>query len=517
MRRTWMLLALLAALATLTGRAAATVQVDSIGTTDLDAQNYGPVWQRIYNLPGTGIYVSWVKSGMYYTFYDYSTSTWLGETGVFTERDLTGSLDVDEDTTSPHYGSAFISSRTDEPVLAVETGPGTGTFEFHSTVPTLDGCFYPPIAVGRNGTVHLLCLDPEERDTLLYSRSTDYGTTWSSPLSVCDGHIPRRATHSLASSAASDRVVAVWTFADSQALWINLSSDAGATWTGSQDILTAPSPIPDGRPGSLGGQALFDNQDRLHVVTQLWSDPDQFPAEIWHYRENRDPAWTLVHRFDPSAVLAQAEPQEPFVCRPTIAEDDQGRLFVAWMGYDSINYEPSTQIARADVYVARSEDGGLTWSRPLRATGPDSLSRLSPCLASTATDTLVLCCVEDRKAGVYEHGNGPQTENRVVVLRIPTDELPGVAAHEPVGCRDCGISVVPRPARFIATVRMRSRTGIRGVAVRDCTGRLVGTQTAEGDCVRLDVSRLSPGVYFVTPVPTDVATPGLHAKLVVNR
>ena len=28
------------------------VRVDTVGTTRLDAQTYGPVWQRVYSLPG---------------------------------------------------------------------------------------------------------------------------------------------------------------------------------------------------------------------------------------------------------------------------------------------------------------------------------------------------------------------------------------------------------------------------------------------------------------------------------
>jgi hypothetical protein len=56
------------------------VKVDTVGTTSLDLQSYGPVWQRVYNLPGAGIHVTWVKFGMFYNYLNYSTGRWLGET-----------------------------------------------------------------------------------------------------------------------------------------------------------------------------------------------------------------------------------------------------------------------------------------------------------------------------------------------------------------------------------------------------------------------------------------------------
>jgi len=498
--------------------AVGSVQVDTIGTTSLDAQSYGPVWQRVYYLPGTGIYAVWVKSGMYYSHFDCASGSWLGETGVFPERDISGNLAVGTDSASSCYRRAIISSRTDEPVLAVETSPGSGVFDCRSSAPTLAGHYYPPVAMGWDDVVHLLSLDPAERDTLLYSRSTDLGITWSQPVSVCGDAVPGRPSHSIACSPVSGKVAALWSHPDSVALWVNRSTDGGTTWSGPEDILSLSSSIPDARPGALGAFGLFDANDRLNVATQVWDSPGQHPAEIWHYQETRSPAWSLVHRFAPAAVLAQAEPQEPFVCRPSIGQGTDGRLLVAWMGYDSLNYEPGTQIARADLFVAHSADNGLTWSRPLRVTGPDSRSRISPCLAARARDTLVLICVEDQKAGIYEHGNGPQTDNSVVVLRVPFDELPGIADAPRVGAPRQP-SVRPNPARTTACIEWPRAGGPWTAELRDCSGRRVSAIGPASGTTHLDVSRLPSGVYFLTPVSGSgpAADPVCGGRLVVSH
>ncbi len=493
------------------------VRVDSIGSTSLDAQNYGPTWQRIYNLPGTGIYVTWVKDGMFYNFLDYGSGNWLGEIGVFPERDRSGNLDVDVAAGSPHHRSPFISTRTGDPAIGIETSPGSGVFEYRSTAPTLEDHYYPPIALTANSNIHLLCYDPGSRDTLLYSRSTDHGTTWSAPVSVCGSLLPGGTNHNIVASENSNKVAAVWSHEDSVALWVNRSADNGSTWTGPQNLLPLPSAIPGARPGNLGAYGVYDAGGRLNLVTQVWDGTNQFPAEIWHYQEGRSPVWTRVCRYAPGQVTQQAEPGEPFVCRPSIGCDADGDLFVAWMNYDSLNYDPGTQIARADLFVAQSATNGLSWSRPFRVTGPDSTSRISPCLASNVNDTLVLVCIEDKKAGVYERGHGPQTTNRVTVLRVPTTDLPGIE-ESPTGT-DPGSGtfiITPVPAADLALIHAPSSGLGTKLAVWNEQGRLVDEITVNRAVTRWSTAHLIPGVYFVGTRPgTNSGPPAV--KLVVSR
>ncbi|MBM3315940.1 hypothetical protein FJY71_08940, partial [candidate division WOR-3 bacterium] len=86
---------LLPALAATWLTATAAVHVDTVGITGVDYQNYGPAWQRVFNLPGSGVYVAWLKTGMAANYYDCATRAWRGEVDVFGSlRNAAGNLDV---------------------------------------------------------------------------------------------------------------------------------------------------------------------------------------------------------------------------------------------------------------------------------------------------------------------------------------------------------------------------------------------------------------------------------------
>lgn len=479
------------------------VHTDTVGLTAVDYQSYGPVWQRVFNVPGIGIHVAWLKTGMAANFYSYAAGSWRGEQNVFgSTRNAAGNLDVSL-LPGPYHGSAFFSSYLNRdpkwPVVAVESVPGSGTYTVRPTDTSLMGCQRPPLALTADGTLHLLCLDSTLQDTLLYSRSTDYGTGWSAPVPVSGAVPPLGPTHSICASDSSRRVAALWTIAGTPSLWVNVSENGGSSWTGPVDLLPVPSSIPGARPGKCGAFGLFDREDRLNVVTQVWDETSQYPCEIWHWREGRTPNWTMVYRYAPDRVLAPAGDDGPLVLRPSICQRaSDGRLFIAWLNYDSVNYEPETQKARADIFVAQSVDGGEYWSRPLRLTGPDNGSRLAPCLAPWCDDTLVLSCVTDQKAGIFELGHGGQSTNTANVILVAVDELPGIAEARSGVADERWISAYPTPARNVVTLR-----GPASVCqVRDCSGRLVAV-IRSGE--QWNCRRLAEGVYFVTAadcVPT---------------
>ncbi len=466
----------------------AAITVDTIGSTGVDNQTYGPIWSRLVHLPGTGVYAVWVKTGMFANFYSFASNSWQGEVEVFgSQRNALGALAVPLNPALPYYRSTFVSSfinRTPRwPIIARESIPGSGVFTILPLDSALIGCQRAPIAFTNNGWLHLICTDSATQDTILYSRSTSYGVNWSSPIALSGNFPPQTPSYNIAGSPHSRRLAVVWSHPESTALWINISNDGGDSWSGPQNIFPLPSSITGARPGKFGACAIFDRNDRLNIITQVWNGTSQHPAEIWHWQENRNPGWTLVYRFAPGSALAPAEPGEPFLLRPTIGENPAtGELFAVWLNYDSLNYEPQTQIARADVFIARSLDNGSNWSRPFRLTGPDSYSRLAPALAPTVTDTLYIITVVDQIAGIYEQGHGPQTVNPVVVLTVPVADLPGVTEEK--GTR----TILPPAATIYANHLPGTENNVRSpspATLYSVTGEPVRTRTP------------SAGVYFL--------------------
>ena len=126
------------------------------------------------------------------------------------------------------------------------------------------------------------------------------------------------------------------------------------------------------------------------------------------------------------------------------------------------------------------------------------VSRISPCLASTAGDSLVIVCVEDRTAGLHERGHGPQTTNSVTVLRVPTAGLPAIEERTQMDVpRRSGLSVAPNPSgsRCVVSTPL-TRTGAV-LTLWDSQGRLVRTERHARPQNEVITSALPPGVYLI--------------------
>jgi hypothetical protein len=106
--------------------------------------------------------------------------------------------------------------------------------------------------------------------------------------------------------------------------------------------------------------------------------------------------------------------------------DKQARdLFVAWEQFDSANVEPTTSRLRADVWATGSTDGGLNWSTPLKLTTAESTSCRFPSICDLLWpgDSLAVLYEVDQCAGFFVYGEGPGTNNPIVVHKVPVDSI----------------------------------------------------------------------------------------------
>jgi hypothetical protein len=529
--------------------------VDTVGGTCYDWQMGAQANRFIVNSRQHGVYVRWVYSNdtlgaqadrnIRTNFYDYATRRWLGsDTGdfmlfgwnVFTERSGLGNVDVDPvngyGVFSCHQGSAPV-----HPAVAREIEPGTGIFEYCDGSPMLDGYLWPLTAVSRNRTIHMHCIDDASRDATWYSRAATW-CNWSTPILASDSW-PTLMSQNIAASKVSDKVCLTWVTAENLPcrLLYRTSPDGGDNWDTLATLGYPPAFGPDTGCSYYitSGFPLYDSLDRLHIVVDVMPIIDDtvwgWPNEIWHWCAENNPQWSRVHR-------ANADPRGQYspganallACRSSIGEDHRGNLFVTWEQFDTLNIEPLTNLMRAGIWIAGSNDNGLTWQPATRLTSRDSSSYRFPCVMDMAMDgrpgpdSVVVFYEQDLVAG-FKSGSspvGPWTTNPIIAHKIPADEiLSGVVEERPQApARATDLDVAPNPARQrVAISYAVPQAGDVLLAVHDVSGRLVktlvsGRQNAGRYSLSWDASDAAPGIYFCTLTAAGAAT---TRKLVRSR
>ncbi|MFO7638134.1 MAG: hypothetical protein R6X14_02350, partial [bacterium] len=481
----------------------------------------GPVLRTLINSEGHGVHVSWMYSASElssypdrttrYNYYDHATRAWnwldpdhmQSGISVMSERAGYGNLAAD-----PLTGVALVAAHMGSPLrpeLARDIGPGAGLFEYCSGP---DGYLWPVIATGDPDWIHVLMLDDATRSILFYSRCTTW-CSWDPPVHLGNPGYPNPV---VAASPSGTRVAASWTaregpFRHFQAYYCE-SSDRGTTWPA---VETLPP------PPAFGGDTIaaftqfsafphYDRQDRLHLVAGVQPLVDSLvlvvPSEIWHWCRDNEPRWSRIHRAE-EELRAPIGYNGYYACRPSIGEDAAGGLYVAWEQFDGQNFEPRTDLLRADIWWARDNySNGASWQPAVRLTDPDSTSKRFPCVVDRLdADTLLIAYLVDQLAGFHVQGQGPATDNPVIVHRVPVEVAsvgkPGSPRPGPLA----RLPTVIRGSLFLRPVSCPDHTqsalclcgSESSPTLLDASGRKVmELQPGEND-----VRRLAPGVYFI--------------------
>ena len=505
--------------------------IDTIGGTTYDFSNPCSGIQRMmYFDPDHGIHVAWIYSASTqttfpdrnarYNFFDNNTGEWnwidpdymQSGINVFTERVGYGSIDLDPIRSVPviscHYGSPIT------PMVARSIALGSETFEFCLGEPTLEGYLWPLCAVSAFGTVHLAMIDDASRDGLFHSRCPDW-STWSEPFDIPGSQpAPCFPNQHITASKQSGRVVIIWEHSGGSPGpgFYRLSTDDGVTWQPPVDI---------GWPPAFGGDTLtsfhiasfgsmFDRDDSLHIVAAVMpyigGQGYVAPSEIWHFCPTNDPVWNRIHRADPDTIPYPVGYNTIFACRPKIGQDPAtGRLYAAWSEFDSENFEPETELLRADIWASMSADNGLTWTPGVRLTGPDNASRVYFDLADIVNDTLHIVWQADLVAGAFVQAQGPPSFNPIVCMEVPVSAIGVEETEGRLSYRPQGLRIWPNPAAN----RVCFDVGLEGqregkLKICDAAGRLVvNCDLSKAESGRRfswnlrdsDGNRVKPGVY----------------------
>jgi len=502
--------------------------VDTVGGTTYDWQFSGPCWRMLVNSAGHGMYVVWMYStsmsgstfpdrNMRLNYYDDTLQKWAyvdssdfmySGMGLFPKRSGYGSIDADTG------GTPFTSCHT---TLGGATKPWVAKGQsggYSDSV--LPSCTWPPIAVGRNGAVHILPMTNSY--DLTYCRiAPDSWPHWSTPMT---GILPNPGfpSQNIAASKVSDKVSLVWEVSSSYAAYAVHSTDGGVTW-GSPAAL-APSAAYGGDTATgfhLSSLfSFYDRHDGFHIVANLCPVVNDtalvVPSQIWHYCPDNTPQWSRIHvaSCDPTHMQGSLGVNATYACRPTIGEDQAGGLYVVWEQFDSLNVEPTTSRLRADIFLAQDNgDNGASWQPGTRITDQGTWScRFPSAIDYFGDDTFRVSYVIDEQAGFFGGypPDGAATRNPIVVHKVPVTV--GIAEGRGLAALSAGLAASPNPFGRMTTINYQLPcAGTVALTIDDIAGRAVrrlagGLQNAGLHSVtwdgRNDRGRALPtGVYFV--------------------
>ncbi len=490
------------ALLALVAGARAQVVAETIGFTSRDRQMYGPAVRYVAFDSLSGTHAVW-KDGYGSIRYNFRPRSggwrWPGGMVVNSEPRTLGSMDI-----NVRFGSAMISAdhlfrNTHLLTRFVDSSSGTGNFHEQEVG---GDCRYTLVGAANFGFYKFAALSD---DSLIYRSRAGARLI---------GHVGAFPAFNLAVSKQSGRYGFIWAETegpDRGALFLKETPNNGQNWFETSRLSdSVPSPL---SRSLLSGCGTYDTI-RIHLLTDLYDGTDVTHSQIWHYSKYPNPYWRLVHEYScPTGtrlgdVALAAD-------RPSIGMNRAlGELYAVWEQFDPGNVDPATGLCRADIWAARTIDANHNWGPALRLTQPDSTSKRFPFLSEVVNDTLHIIYFADQVAGFSEQGQGPQTTNAVVYLRVPADLLPaGIAENRILAAEHLGLDARPNPFRTTTSIRLSGSSLITHhsslvVRVFDATGRLVRSAPI-GPALPASISfgdGVRPGIYFVT-IGTGPGTP----------
>ncbi|MDQ3036604.1 MAG: glycoside hydrolase, partial [Myxococcota bacterium] len=221
---------------------------------------------------------------------------------------------------------------------------------------------------------------------IFFSRSTDSGATWSTPLQLST---PTGATFVAADpriAATGTSVYVVWRDNRSGSLDLQLrrSVDSGATFAATEQRIDT---------GSAAGASASFSPDIAANGTGVWvvwvDDRDMGSFDIWANRSSDSGATWLG-----SAVKLDGDPLPHDSIEPHVIAPSAANVIVSWIDYRS---------GFSDVYATRSTSGGASWSAPERLdTGSAAGATGSFDVDLGGSGSLIAAVWADDRAGAFD-------------------------------------------------------------------------------------------------------------------
>jgi len=433
--------------------------VDTIGSTTYDWQyNACALSRLVFDSTNGFIHAVWTWSDVddpwpdrhvYYNAWDPGTQQWVALEGmdggypVQSERGGYPTLDVNSSgcaVVALHRQPDLVTQSRSS--VAIDIAPGLGIFEMHDLPNSPVYIIWPRVAVDASDNMVVVSRNAVEgADDAYYSVSNDAGVTWTTPWTFLDS-ISSVSQNAFASKQ-SETMVMMWTkelAADgyNDHLLYQVSTDGGQTWGRPRDV-TALMEHPAAhsyewwqmRCTLWGGYGMFDMNDEINMVFEATMAVNQsgyyYPwltTALWYYRP--DFGLYPISLYPQPWIFAFSETfgNCQLADKPSLGQDPAtGYLYCVWVEFPYDNHDPvNTDFGVADIYAARSMDGGMTWGPKVNLTLTSDLHEIWPHFAPVVNDSLHIMYQWDLQSGSHVQGNSAQTDNPYHYLKIPVVE-----------------------------------------------------------------------------------------------
>lgn len=247
----------------------------------------------------------------------------------------------------------------------------------------------PWVAVSPNGTVHVIAiafngnaLATGSVSSVLVSRSTDAGASWSLPTTlVREFNDVFHDKETITADPNDSRFVyAIWdriSAANFGPTWFARSVDGGQSWEPARQIYD-----PGLNNQTIGNLiVVLPNGTLVNVYTEINAAANNATTAFLDVMRSTDngATWSAPIRVASQLSVGTVDPETGQRVRdgtgvPTAAVGVGGSLYVAWQDSRFSNG------ARDGIAVSRSDDGGFTWSAPVRANINPAVAAFIPSL-----------------------------------------------------------------------------------------------------------------------------------------
>lgn len=432
--------------------------VDTVGSTTYDWQYNACAIRRIlFDSTNSFVHTIWTWSdaddpwsdrNVYYNAWDAGTQQWVGLEGmdagypVQSERAGYPTLDVNSSGCAVVALHRSIPPATARSSVGIDISPGLGIFEMHDLPTNPSYIIWPRVAVDASDNMVVVSRNAHEGfDDAYYAVSHDSGSSWPGGWVFLDS-ISSVSQNAFASKQ-SEKMVIMWT-KELQAdryndhLYYQISTDGGASWGTPTDVTASMEQPPANsyewwqmRCTLWGGSGIFDLNDEINIVFEATMAVNEsgyyYPwltTAIWYYKPDFGlypiTLYTQPWNFAFSEVFGNTQLAD----KPNIGQDPAtGHLYCVWLEYPYDNNDPGNpEYPVADIYAARSMDGGMTWGPKVNLTLTPQLHEVFPSFGSVVNDSLHILYEWDLQSGSHIHGYSDMTDNPFQYLKVPVVE-----------------------------------------------------------------------------------------------